>query len=94
MKTTLEKWNQFLKSEAKKNKRKQIREQYLTEISKNSFDNIMSWYGGDYDNLSFDELFDGKLRKVIELTSEDAIKLYDIVEALEGAGWYLSLIHI
>lgn len=89
MKTTLENWNEFLKKEARKSKRKQLREQYITEISKTNYDNVMSWYQGDYDKLSFDDLFDGKLRRVIELNSDDAVKLYDVVNALEKEGWYM-----
>lgn len=90
MKNLFENWNKFVQKESRKAKGKRLHEQYLAEISRYEADKVMNWFGGDYDQLSFDELFDGKLRKVIELTSDDSIKLYDVVRVLiEKGGWDL-----
>ena len=37
----------------------------IQEISNYEAENIMDWFGDDKSLLSFDEMFDGKLRKVI-----------------------------
>lgn len=90
MKNLFENWKKLVQKESRKAKGKRLHEQYLAEISRHEADKVMGWFGGDYDQLSFDELFDGKLRKVIELTSDDSIKLYDVVRALtEKGGWDL-----
>ena len=59
----------------------------LNEISRQEADNVMDWFGDEYDMLSFDDLFKGKLRRAIPLQSEDAKKLLEVVNRLKAEGW-------
>ena len=52
----------------------------IAEISRHEAENIMDWFGDDTSLLSFDQLFDGKLRRVINLRSQDAINLQKVVQ--------------
>ena len=61
----------------------------LTELTEKSAEMIMSWFGGDYSKLSFNELFDGKLRIMVPLVSEEAKTLHKIVKLLHKEGWML-----
>mgnify|MGYP003149397135 CR=1 FL=1 len=59
----------------------------IAEISRYEAENIMDWFGGDTSLLSFDQLFDGKLRRVINLRSQDAINLQKVVQYLRAEDW-------
>ena len=63
----------------------------LNEISPQEADNVMNWFGDDYDMLSFDDLFKGKLRRAIPLQSEDAKKLLEVVNRLKSEGWKVGV---
>lgn len=63
----------------------------LNEISPQEADNVMNWFGDDYDMLSFDDLFKGKLRRAIPLQSEDAKKLLEVVNRLKAEGWEVGV---
>ena len=59
----------------------------IAEISRYEAENIMDWFGDDTSLLSFDQLFDGKLRRVINLRSQDAINLQKVVQYLRAQDW-------
>ena len=61
----------------------------IAEISRHEAENIMDWFGDDTSLLSFDQLFDGKLRRVINLRSQDAINLQKVVQYLRAEDWNL-----
>ena len=82
-------WRGFLVNEEKKKKLKESRQKHLAEISRHEADSIMDWFGDDYDQLSFDDLFDGKLRRAFSIQSEDQQNLGQITAALEEEGWRL-----
>ena len=82
-------WRGFLVNEEKKKKLKESRQKHLAEISSHEARNIMGWFGDDYDQLSFDDLFDGKLRMAFGIQSEDQQNLGQITAALEEEGWRL-----
>ena len=63
----------------------------LNEISPQEADNVMNWFGDDYDMLSFNDLFKGKLRRAIPLQSEDAKKLLEVVNRLKSEGWKVGV---
>ena len=82
-------WRGFLVSEEKTQKLKESRQKHLAEISSYEAESIMDWFGDDYDKLSFDDLFDGKLRRAFSIQSEDQQNLGEITAALEDEGWRL-----
>jgi hypothetical protein len=57
-------------------------------VSKNEIKRLKDWLNEDYSKLSFDELFDGKLRVVIPYETEDADKLSEVVDFLREKGWF------
>ena len=61
----------------------------LREWSAEGAQTIKDWFGGDVSRLSFNDLFDGKLRKVISLQSEDQKNLYAIAQILFKENWEL-----
>ncbi|MBI80171.1 MAG: hypothetical protein CMQ51_07080 [Gammaproteobacteria bacterium] len=80
-------WRGFLLNEERVNKLKESREKYLAEISSHEANQIMNWFGADYGKLSFDDIFDGKLRIAFSIRSEDQQNLGEITEALGDEGW-------
>jgi len=82
-------WFKFLQ-ESKKTTTSSKKCQSIDEISRHQATNVMDWFGDDYSKLSFDELFDGKLRRAIPLKNPDAIKLQKIVNILTDQEWEIS----
>lgn len=60
---------------------------YKKAISEAEASRLREWYGDDKSKLSFDELFEGKLRIAIPFAPEDAGKLKAVVTFLKERGW-------
>ena len=93
MDISIGKWFNFVDEARREKKQKKgslvTEQRELNEISPRAATEVMDWFDGDYSKLSFDEMFDGKLRRVISVESEDAIKLYEIVMLLVEKDWEL-----
>lgn len=63
---------------------------YKYAISKEEVNKMKEWFGDDYSKLSFDDLFDGKLRVVIPFAPAKQIKMIEIVNFLKSNGWLPS----
>jgi|7_EtaG_2_1085326.scaffolds.fasta_scaffold01568_2 hypothetical protein len=63
----------------------------IAEISSHEAESVMGWFNDDKSQLSFDELFDGKLRKVVSLRSQDAMNLRKTVEYLRAEDWSVGV---
>ena len=83
-------WLKFLQESKKTTISPKKCRQQIDEISQRRADEVMNWFGDDYSKLSFDELFDGKLRRAIPLKNPDAIKLQKIVNILTDQEWDIS----
>jgi hypothetical protein len=62
---------------------------YKKAISQKRINDLKEWLGGDYSKLSFDDLFDGKLRISIPFDPPQRRMLIGLVEKLIEAGWKL-----
>lgn len=60
---------------------------YKKAISETEASRLREWYGDDKSKLSFDELFEGKLRIAIPFAPEDAGRLKAVVTFLKERGW-------
>ena len=62
----------------------------IAEISRGEAENIMDWFDGNKNLLSFDEMFDGNLRKVVNLRSQDSLNLQKVVKYLKAEDWQIG----
>ena len=76
----MHKWVGYQVDGEKKRLTLEERNKFLSEISYDSANKIEQWFADNPDSLSFDELFDGKLRKIIDLDSPDAKILRHVKE--------------
>ena len=84
----MHKWTGYrVDGEKKKKLTLEERNEFLSEISYDSASRIEQWFADNPESLSFDELFDGNLRMIIELDSPDAKKLRNVVGLLKSEGW-------
>jgi len=60
---------------------------YKKAISEREAARLREWFDNDKSKLSFDDLFEGKLRTVIPFAPEDAAKIKAIVTLLKERGW-------
>ena len=86
MKLILENWRKFTESRSP-SCRNRDRRLVLKEISTRSAEDIHDWFEGDFDKLSFDSMFDGKLRYSYPLQTEDQKYLAKVAEYLKKEGW-------
>ena len=89
----MHKWTGFQVDSLNENKKSKLQErnEFLNEISYESAERIERWFANNPDSLSFDDLFDGKLRKIIELDSPDAKILKKVMGVLKSEGWNIPL---
>ena len=86
MKLILENWRKFSESQ-NTSSRNHNRRRVLNEISDLHAEEIHDWFGGDFGKLSFDSMFDGKLRYSYPLRTEDQRYLAKVAEYLRREGW-------
>lgn len=60
---------------------------YKKAISEREAARLREWFDNDKSKLSFDDLFEGKLRTVIPFAPEEAGKIKAIVSLLKESGW-------
>jgi hypothetical protein len=60
---------------------------YKKAISKDALSGLKYWFNGDYSKLSFDKLFNGKIRIVLPFESGENETLYELVTILKSMGW-------
>ena len=87
----MHKWVGYQINSGKKKLTLEERNKFLSEISYDSANRIEQWFENNPELLSFGKLFDGKLRKIINLDSPDAKKLRHVIGVLKSEGWKVPM---
>ena len=86
----IHKWTSYqVDSQKKKKLTLQERKELLNEISYEAAEKIERWFEQNPEALSFDDLFEGSLRKIIPLDSPDSKMLRHVIEMLKSEGWQI-----